>query len=102
MYKKRNNKGFTLIELLVVIAIIGTLASVVLASLNTARAKGRDAYRKASLSSIRVALELYYDDHGTYVVSGGGWNGGGLGWLVYESGSAYSTVVTRILYNKGF
>lgn len=36
-------KGFTLIELLVVVAIVGILASVVLASLNSSRAKGRDA-----------------------------------------------------------
>ncbi len=49
---KVTNKGFTLIELLVVIAIIGLLSSVVLASLNTARGKARDAKRVAELSSL--------------------------------------------------
>jgi prepilin-type N-terminal cleavage/methylation domain-containing protein len=52
--------GFTLIELLVVIAIIGVLSSVVLASLNSARAKGVDAKIKAQLSGLRAAAELYY------------------------------------------
>lgn len=63
---KKINAGFTLIELLVVIAIIGILSSVVLASLNTARAKARDAYRKQELKQIEIALELYYDRHGNY------------------------------------
>lgn len=57
-----NQKGFTLIELLVVIAIIGILASVVLASLNSARAKGADAAIKANLANIRAQAEIYYDD----------------------------------------
>ncbi len=59
-------KGFTLIELLVVVAIIGLLASVVLASLNTARAKARDAKRKEDLHSIQAALALYYNTYGYY------------------------------------
>ena len=53
--------GFTLIELLVVIAIIGILSSVVLASLNTARAKGADAAIKSNIDSSRAQSELYYD-----------------------------------------
>lgn len=56
-------KGFTLIELLVVIAIIGTLASVVLSSLDTARGKARDSKRSAEIGQISKALQLYWTDN---------------------------------------
>ena len=56
--------GFTLIELLVVISIIGMLSSVVLASLNSARVKARDASRIATLKQIQAAIEVYAQDHG--------------------------------------
>ncbi len=62
----KQQKGFTLIELLVVIAIIGILASVILASLNTARNKGSDAAIKASLTNARAQAELFYDTGTTY------------------------------------
>ena len=62
--KKLNKKGFTLIELLVVIAIIGVLASIVLASLNNARKKSRDARRITDIKQIQLALELYFDGQG--------------------------------------
>lgn len=45
------------------ISIIGILASVVLASLNSARDKGEDAATKATLSELRVQAELYYDEN---------------------------------------
>lgn len=58
MFSKTINRGFTLIELLVVIAIIGILASVVLASLSTARDKGTDAAIQQSVSNIRSQAEI--------------------------------------------
>ena len=69
MVVKKRSRAFTLIELLVVIAIIGLLAAIVLVSLNSARAKARDAKRVGDLRQIQTALELYYDKYNTYPVS---------------------------------
>jgi prepilin-type N-terminal cleavage/methylation domain-containing protein len=65
-FSRSFKSGFTLIELLVVVAIIGILASVVLASLNSARTKGSDAAIKAALSGARAQAELFYDGGQTY------------------------------------
>jgi general secretion pathway protein G len=56
-------RGFTLIELLVVVSLIGILATLVLANLNAARQRGRDAQRKSDLRNIQTALRLYYNDY---------------------------------------
>jgi len=62
---KKSNKGFTLIELLVVIAIIGILSAVVLASLNTARNKGKAASAVGSMTSMRAQAEIS-NSNGSY------------------------------------
>jgi len=83
---KTNKKGFTLIELLVVIAIIGLLSTVVMVSLNRARAKARDARKMTDFRQIQSALEQYFDANGYYpytvdcsATSDSGW--------VYDSGA---------------
>jgi prepilin-type N-terminal cleavage/methylation domain-containing protein len=74
MFKKTQitSKGFTLIELLVVIAIIGLLSSVVLASLNSARNKAKDAAVKQSFNQIEKAAQMDYNDNGNYAPDVGG------------------------------
>jgi len=62
-------RGFTLIELLTVIAIIGILASIIMVSLSSAQAKGRDAKRIADIRTIQLALEEYYNDNSSYPTS---------------------------------
>ena len=66
----KQSHGFTLIELLVVIAIIGILASVVLASLNSARNKSKDASIKSQMAEMRKQAGLFYATNGSYT-----WNG---------------------------
>lgn len=60
---KTKTEGFTLIELLVVISIIGLLSTIVLVSLTTARAKGRDAVRYSDIREINNAIQLYMSDN---------------------------------------
>lgn len=94
--------GFTLIELLVVIAIIGILAGIVITSLSSARAKARDAKRISDLHHIKIAMEMYYNEFGTYRINGTGWLGEGHGYIGYEDGGNYPKAITRELYERGF
>jgi len=66
---RRRGRGFTLIELLVVIAIIGILSTIIMASLSSARKRGRDGRRISDIKQLQLALELYYDANNAYPTS---------------------------------
>jgi len=63
---KNQDQGFTLIELLVVITIIGLLASIVLASLSSARNKGNDSAIISDVQQLRNLFESNRLGTGSY------------------------------------
>jgi len=97
--KKQSLKGFTLIELLVVISIIGILSSFAVVSLNSARNKARDALRKADMTQIRTALNLYYSDNNDRYPICGNWDSGvaDFGASVEAGSNCYNTILATAL-----
>jgi len=94
-------KGFTLIELLVVIAIIGTLSTIVLASLNSSRTKAQIAKAKMELSQIVKAIIIAQGESGNYLMAITGSNcsycaGGYVVGADYRNISDTSALYTRL------
>jgi len=80
---------------LVVIAIIGLLATLAVVAFGSARAKARDAKRKADIALIQKALDIYFDEQGMYPASGGatapngGWtNSNDASWDTFQTAVA--------------
>jgi type II secretion system protein G len=89
--------GFTLIEMLVVIAILGIIATVLFATINPVAQlqKTNDAHRKSDLENVQRALDLYYQDNGSYPASSASFQiapgGTAIAW-----GSAWSTYMSKL------
>lgn len=56
-------KAFTLVELLVAMTIIMVLTIVAVVNYGSVQKNARDSKRKADLEKVRVALEMYRQDH---------------------------------------
>lgn len=107
MFRLIEKKGFTLIELLVVIAIIGILASVVLSSLNDARASARDTTRIQTIKQVQTALEMYRLSTGDYPIWQGSdtrqnscFSNGNGGDGVAQWSSALNVLVTQNIFTQ--
>jgi prepilin-type N-terminal cleavage/methylation domain-containing protein/prepilin-type processing-associated H-X9-DG protein len=70
----RQSKAFTLIELLVVIAIISLLLSLLLPSLNRAKALAESVVCKSNLKAVSAASKFYYQDNNCAWCSWEYWN----------------------------
>jgi len=64
------NKGFTLVELIVVVTIIMVITVVGVVSFVGVNKRSRDSRRVADLEKIRIALEIYRQENGSYPEDG--------------------------------
>ena len=66
LLSRPNAKGFTLVELLIVVIILAILAAVVIPQFAASTDDAKAAALDTTLSNMRSALDLYYQQHGEY------------------------------------
>lgn len=59
-------KGFTLVELLIVVIILALLAAIVVPQFASSTDDAKLAALDTTLSNVRAAIDLYYQQHGEY------------------------------------
>ena len=91
----RNKRGFTLIELLVVVAIIALLISILLPSIESARAQARAVVCSTKLHDIHTAQNNYALQFSDWIPGSPGTTGGHLAYN-YQGESADSHIVPGV------
>ena len=64
---RKGERGFTLIEILVVLLIITVLSAIAIPLFINQRGKAQDTHAKAAIRVATGAIEVYHQDHNTYV-----------------------------------
>ncbi len=64
--KNKNNRGFTLLEILIVLGILGTIMAMVLGRINDSRNRAKVKEASLTLNTWSEAVNMYYNDCGTY------------------------------------
>lgn len=60
------HKGFTLVELLIVVIILAILAAIVVPQFASTTDDAKASAADSTLSNLRAAIDLYYQQHGEY------------------------------------
>ncbi|RXZ68485.1 prepilin-type N-terminal cleavage/methylation domain-containing protein [Fusobacterium necrophorum] len=63
------NKGFSFIEIVIAIAIIAVLSTLITPQVRNQLAKGKDTKAVATLSSLRIASQMYQMEHSEKLIS---------------------------------
>jgi len=71
MFRRNLKPGFTVLEILIVIAAFGLVVTLGVISLNSARARMRDAQRISDINVLRSGLNQFWLEKATYPVSSG-------------------------------
>ena len=66
IFQRHTARGFTLVELLIVVIILAILAAIVVPQFSATTDDAKAAAADSTLSNLRSAIDLYYQQHGVY------------------------------------
>lgn len=68
---RKPQAGFTIVELLIVIVVIAILAAITIVAYNGIQSRARDTQRLNEMRRLKIAVESYFIDNGSYPLCNG-------------------------------